>query len=106
ELAAIAGAISAARFQNIPVLLDGFTACAAAAVLHEAEPTALDHCLAAHCSGRAPHINLLKKIEKTPLLDLGITLEDGSGAALAIGLARASAACQSEMATRDQAGMN
>lgn len=106
ELAAIAGAIIAARFQKIPVLLDGFTACVAAAVLHAAEPSALDHCLAAHSSGSAPHANLLKRIGKTPLLDLGITLEDGSGAALAVSLARAAAACQSEMATRDQVGMN
>ena len=106
ELAAIAGAIIAARFQKIPVLLDGFTACAAAAVLHAVEPTALGHCLAAHRSGSAPHDKLLKKIGKTPLLDLGITLEDGSGAALAITLVRASAVCQSEMATRDQIGTN
>ena len=104
--AAIAGAIIAARFQKIPVLLDGFTACVAAAVLHAVEPSALDHCLAAHSSGSAPHVSLLKRIGKTPLLDLGITLEDGSGAALAVSLARAAAACQSEMATRDQVGMN
>jgi len=106
ELAAIAGAIIAARFQRIPVLLDGFTACVAAAVLHKAEPSALDHCLAAHCSGSAPHINLLKKIGKIPLLDFGIRLEDGSGAALAVSLIRAAVASQNEMATRDQTGIN
>ena len=75
-------------------------------MLHKVEPTALDHCLAAHCSGSEPHAKLLKKLGKTPLLDLGITLEDGSGAALAIGLIRGAVACQSEMATHDQAGIN
>ena len=50
ELAAIAGAILAARFQRIPVLLDGFVTCAAAAVLHKLAPSALDHCMAAHVS--------------------------------------------------------
>ena len=106
ELAAIAGAIIAARFQKIPVLLDGFTTCVAAAALHAAEPTALDHCLVAHRSGSIAHDNLLQKIGKIPILDLGISLEDGSGAALAIALVRAAAVCQTEMATRNQTGTN
>lgn len=104
ELAAIAGAIIAARFQKIPVLLDGFVSCAAAAVLHKAEPSALDHCLAAHRSGHPAHDKLLTSLGKTPLLDAGITLEDGSGAALAIGFVRAASACHSEMATQNQLG--
>jgi nicotinate-nucleotide--dimethylbenzimidazole phosphoribosyltransferase len=104
ELAAIAGAIIAARFQKIPVLLDGFVACAAAAVLHRSEPSALDHCLAAQSSGGAAHVKLLKQLDKKPLLDLGVTLEDGTGAALALALIRAASACHSDMATRDQAG--
>ncbi|MCE9650458.1 MAG: nicotinate-nucleotide--dimethylbenzimidazole phosphoribosyltransferase [Parvibaculum sp.] len=102
ELAAMAGAIIAARFQRIPVLLDGFVACAAAAVLHKASPGALDHCLAAHRSGSAPHDKLLAELGKRPLLDLGIGLDDGTGAALAIGLVKAAAAAHSGMATRDQ----
>jgi len=104
ELAAIAGAIIAARFQRIPVLLDGFVACVAAAVLHKAEPAALDHCLAAHASGSASHAKLLKKLGKVPLLDFGIGLEDGTGAALALGLLRAASACHNEMATKSQLG--
>ena len=102
ELAAIAGAIIAARFQRIPVLLDGFVACVAAAVLHEIEPAALDHCLAAHRSGSAFHDKLLAALGKRPLLDLGIGLDDGSGAALAIGFVKAAAATHSGMATRDR----
>ncbi|MGV8996480.1 MAG: nicotinate-nucleotide--dimethylbenzimidazole phosphoribosyltransferase [Parvibaculaceae bacterium] len=104
ELAAIAGAIIAARFQRIPVVLDGFVACVAAAVLHKAEPAALDHCVAAHASGSAPHAKLLKKLGKTPLLDFGIGLEDGTGAALSLGLLRAASACHNEMATNMQLG--
>lgn len=104
DLAAVAGAIIAARFQRIPVLLDGFVACAAAAVLHRAEPTALDHCLAAHRSGTAPHDRLLAALGKRPLLDLGIGLDDGSGAALAVGLVKAAAATHAGMATREQLG--
>lgn len=104
ELAAIAGAIIAARFQRIPVLLDGFVACVAAAVLHEAEPTALDHCLAAHVSGSAPHAKLLKKLGKVPLIEAGISLEDGTGAALSLSLLRGAVACHNEMATKSQLG--
>ena len=46
----MAGAILAARMQRVPVLIDGYVATAAAAVLHVMDATSLDHCLAAHCS--------------------------------------------------------
>jgi nicotinate-nucleotide--dimethylbenzimidazole phosphoribosyltransferase len=50
EIAAMAGAILAARMERIPVLIDGYVATAAAAVLHAANPSALDHCLIGHVS--------------------------------------------------------
>ena len=59
ELAAIAGAVMAARHAGIPVLLDGFVCTAAAAPLAVAWPGALDHCLSAHCSAEAAHRRLL-----------------------------------------------
>ncbi len=104
ELAAIAGAILAARYQRIPVLLDGFVACAAAAALYVQEPAALDHCLAAHRSGTPAHDRLLAAIGKQPLLDLGIALEDGAGAALAANLVKTAAGAFAGMATQAQAG--
>jgi len=100
ELAAIAGAILAARFQRIPVLLDGFVTCAAAAVLHKLEPSALDHCLAAHVCGPA-HARLLAAIGKKPLLETGIALEEGAGAALALGMVKSALAIHRGTATRD-----
>ncbi len=105
ELAAIAGAILAARYQRIPVLLDGFVACAAAAVLYKQDQGSLDHCLAAHRSGSVAHDILLEALGKEPLLDLGIALEDGTGAALAISLVKSAAAAHVGMATREQAGL-
>lgn len=105
ELAAIAGAILAARYQRIPVLLDGFVACAAAAALYVQDPASLDHCLAAHRSGTAAHDRLLAAIGKQPLLDLGITLEDGAGAALAATLVKTAASSHAGIATRAQAGL-
>ncbi|MBX3493445.1 MAG: nicotinate-nucleotide--dimethylbenzimidazole phosphoribosyltransferase [Parvibaculum sp.] len=102
EFAAIAGAVLAARYQRIPVLLDGFVSCAAAAVLHRLEPSALDHCLAAHASGAPAHARLLKTLGKTPLLETGIALEEGAGAALAIGLVKSALAVHGGMATQAQ----
>ena len=102
EFAAIAGAVLAARYQRIPVLLDGFVSCAAAAVLHRLEPSALDHCLAAHTSGAPAHARLLETLGKTPLLETGIELEEGAGAALAVGLVKSALAVHGGMATRAQ----
>ena len=103
EIAAMAGAIVAARFERVPVLIDGFVATAAAAVLHKLDPGALDHCLAAHRSAEPAHGRLLERIGKRPLLDLGMRLGEGSGAALAVGIVKAAAAVHSGMATFEQA---
>lgn len=105
EIAAMAGAILRARHLRIPVLLDGFIACSAAAVLQAANPQALDHCMAAHVSAEAAHGRLLAALGKEPLLNLGLRLGEGSGAALAINIVRAAAECHSSMATFAEAGV-
>jgi nicotinate-nucleotide--dimethylbenzimidazole phosphoribosyltransferase len=105
ELAAMAGAILAARMQSVPVLIDGYVATAAACVLHAMRPDALDHCMASHCSAEPAHRNLLKKIGKEPLLDLGMRLGEASGAALAAGLVKAAVNLHTDMATFGSAGV-
>ena len=105
EIAAIAGAIVAARTQRVPGLLDGFVVAAAAAVLHALDASALDHCLAAHVSAENAHAEVLRRLGKTPLLNLGMRLGEGSGAALAVGIARAAVACHNGMATFAEAGV-
>jgi len=105
EIAAIAGAILAARTQRVPVLLDGFVVGAAAAVLHALDAGGLDHCLAAHVSAENAHAEVLRRLGKTPLLNLGMRLGEGSGAALAVGIARAAVACHNGMATFAEAGV-
>lgn len=105
EIAAMAGAILRARILRIPVLLDGFIACAAASVLQAANPAALDHCIAAHVSAESGHPRLLAALGKAPLLSLGLRLGEGSGAALAIGILKAAAACHSGMASFAEAGV-
>jgi nicotinate-nucleotide--dimethylbenzimidazole phosphoribosyltransferase len=106
ELAAIAGAVIAARIAKVPVLLDGFATTAAASILLKSNPNALDHCLVAHCSAEPGHRRLLTEIGKRPLLDLGMRLGEGSGAALAIPIVRAAALCHSGMATFAEAGVS
>ena len=106
ELAAIAGAVIAARMAHLPVLLDGFASTAAAAVLFAAEPHALDHCLVAHCSAEPGHRRLIKQLGQKPLLDLGMRLGEASGAALAIPVLKAAIACHNGMASFAEAGVS
>ncbi|MFN3721788.1 MAG: nicotinate-nucleotide--dimethylbenzimidazole phosphoribosyltransferase [Paracoccaceae bacterium] len=106
EIAAMAGAIARARAERIAVVLDGFICCAAALVLHRAQPGALDHCLAGHVSAEAGHGRLLAALGKEPLLNLGLRLGEGSGAALAMGVVKGAVACHSGMATFAEAGVS
>lgn len=106
ELAAMAGAIARARAERVPVVLDGFICTASAAVLEKAVPGALDHCLAGHVSAEGGHGRLLAALGKQPLLDLGLRLGEGSGAALALGVVKGALACHSGMATFAEAGVS
>ncbi|WP_421849655.1 nicotinate-nucleotide--dimethylbenzimidazole phosphoribosyltransferase [Oricola sp.] len=106
EIAAIAGAILAARTERIPVIIDGFVATAGAAILHAADPRALDHCLAGHVSAEPAHAAVLEKIGLRPVLSLDMRLGEGTGAALAAGIVKSAALCHSGMATFEQAGVS
>lgn len=106
ELAAMAGAIARARVLGIPVILDGFICSAAAACLEVTQTGALDHCVAGHVSAEAPHVDLLEKLNKKPLLSLNMRLGEGSGAALAIGILKGAIACHSGMSTFAEAGVS
>ncbi|PID37139.1 MAG: nicotinate-nucleotide--dimethylbenzimidazole phosphoribosyltransferase [Rhodobacterales bacterium] len=105
ELAAMAGAMLRARFERIPVVLDGFICCAAAACLQRVNARALDHAVAGHVSAEGAHANLLKELGKEPLLSLGLRLGEGSGAGVALGVVKAALACHSGMATFAEAGV-
>jgi len=106
ELCAIAGGICAARRYRIPVLLDGFVVCAAAAPLFAQEPAILQHCLAGHCSAEQGHRRLLKTFDLLPLLNLEMRLGEGSGAAVAVAILRAAVATHNRMATFESAGVS
>lgn len=105
EFAAMAGAILAARLQRVPVVLDGFMVAAAAAVLHRMNPEALDHCIVGHVSAEPGHRALLARLGKKPILDLGMALGEGTGAALAVQIIKSAVACHAGMATFAEAGV-
>jgi nicotinate-nucleotide--dimethylbenzimidazole phosphoribosyltransferase len=106
ELAAIVGAIIAARLKAVPVLLDGYVCSAAASVLEATLSGALDHCQVGHASSEPGHLLLLERIKKNPLIDFEMRLGEASGAALAVGLLRAAVACHNGMATFTEAGVS
>jgi nicotinate-nucleotide--dimethylbenzimidazole phosphoribosyltransferase len=105
EIAAMAGAILAARIERVPVILDGYVATAAAAVLHAIEPSSIAHCLAGHVAAEGAHAEVLKCLSLTPILDLGLRLGEGSGAALACAIVKTALACHTGMATFAEAGV-
>ncbi len=105
EQAAIAGAIVKARLESIPVILDGFVVGAALATLYAENTDIVSHCLAGHLSDEQAHVKLLRHMRLSPLLDLGMRLGEGSGAALASNIVRAAVHLHMEMATFSEAGV-
>ena len=106
EIAAMAGAILAGRVQRIPVVIDGFVASAAAAVLYAVDSTSLDHCIFGHVSAEPAHQKALKAMNKTAMLNLDMRLGEGTGAALAAGIIKAAALCHTGMATFAEAAVS
>ncbi|TVV74975.1 nicotinate-nucleotide--dimethylbenzimidazole phosphoribosyltransferase [Sphingomonas solaris] len=106
EIVAIAGAVVAARQAGVPVLLDGFICGAAIAPIAAFHPAIVDHCLAAHCSAEPGHARLLDRLGLQPLLSLDMRLGEGSGAAVAAGLVRASLTAHARMSTFTDAGVS
>lgn len=102
EIAAMVGAILAARVEKIPVILDGFVATAAAAVLYKMHPRALDHVIVGHVSPEPVHGKLLEKIEKKPLLDLRMRFSAGGGGAIAAGIVKAAVLTHAQTALFEQ----
>lgn len=105
ELVALAGATLEARLRSIPVILDGYATAAAVAPLEVAVAGALDHTFAAHLSPEPGHRLLLERIGKSPLLDLGMRLGEGSGALVALPIVRAAALAVTDVATFEEWGL-
>ena len=89
EVAAMIGGIIAARSQRIPIVLDGWSALAAATILKSLKNDSIDHCLAASSSSSA-QAKAWETIGLLPMLNLEMDMGQGCGAALAIGVIKSS----------------
>jgi len=106
EIAMMAGAMLGAAEQNAVLLIDGFIASAALLVAYKLQPNILQYCIFAHCSGEAGHKKLLDYLGAKPLLDLGMRLGEGTGAALAYPMVQAAVNFLNEMASFESAGVS
>lgn len=105
EMAALAGAADRAHARGIAVVADGFISTAAIAAAVRARPQVAEVVFAGHRSSEPGHDVLLAALGLQPLLDLGLRLGEGSGAAAALPLLRAACAVHGEMATFASAGV-
>jgi nicotinate-nucleotide--dimethylbenzimidazole phosphoribosyltransferase len=105
EIAGLVGVIDEATARGIPVVLDGFITGVAALEAVRRRPAVQDGLIAGHRSAEAGHARVLDALGLVPLLDLGMRLGEGSGAALAMGLVEAACRTLSEMRTFEEAGI-
>ena len=106
EIAMLAGAVLAGAARQALILVDGFTVTVAAALAAQLDPKALDYCVFGHCSEEHAHRALLEYLQVQSLLDLGMRLGEGSGAAVALSVVRAAVDLFTQMATFEGAGVS
>ncbi|MBA3058241.1 MAG: nicotinate-nucleotide--dimethylbenzimidazole phosphoribosyltransferase [Gammaproteobacteria bacterium] len=106
EIATMVGAVLQAAFERRVIVVDGFIASSAVLVAHALQPLVLQACVFAHRSGERGHEFMLQHLGVQALLDLGLRLGEGSGAALAWPLLLSSCAMLREMASFESAGVS
>jgi len=106
EIGGIAGLILGAAANRVPVVIDGFISTAGALIAYSLEPNTKDYMFAAHRSVEVGHKAMLERIGLEPILDLGLRLGEGTGAALAMLLIEAGLKIYREMATFGEAGVS
>jgi len=106
EIAAMAGFYIEAARSGVPVLLDGYISGAAALAAVRLEPCTVRWMLASHRSAEGGHGYALQALGLSPLVDLGMRLGEGSGAALTLPIIKAALALHRNMATFASAGVD
>ncbi len=106
EIAMLTGAVLAGAARGSLILVDGFTVSVATALAARLDPGVLEYCVFGHCSEEHAHRALLAHLKVRPLLDLGMRLGEGTGAALALPVVRAAVALFTQMATFEGAGVS
>ncbi|GAB7563864.1 nicotinate-nucleotide--dimethylbenzimidazole phosphoribosyltransferase [Methylobacillus methanolivorans] len=106
EIAMMVGAMLGAAERRVALLIDGFIATAALLVASRIAPAILEYCIFAHCSDEAGHQLVLEQLQAKPLLNLGLRLGEGTGAALAYPLVQAAVNFLNQMASFDSANIS
>ena len=106
EIAMMCGAYQKAAELNMIIVVDGFIATAALLVAKHLNQTITDHCVFAHCSDESGHRKMLEHFSAKPVLQLGLRLGEGTGAALAIPILQSAVAFLNEMASFESAGVS
>jgi len=105
EIAALSGAYLACAQQGITALVDGFICSVAALLAVRLNPDCRHWLLFAHCGAEPGHQRVLQALHAEPLLDLGLRLGEGSGAALAVPLLQLACSLHNDMATFAEAAV-
>jgi len=105
EIAMLCGAVLQAALERRVIVVDGFIASSAVLVAARLQPAVLQRCVFAHCSDETGHRLMLQQLGASPLLDLGLRLGEGSGAALAWPLLVSACTLLDEMASFESAGV-
>ena len=106
EIAVLCGLVLGAARARLPIVIDGFISTSAAVAALSLAPQARDFCIFSHGSAEPGHKLVLEALGVSPLLDLGMRLGEGTGAALGIFLLRCAANMFNDMATFSQAGVS
>ncbi|WP_377160669.1 nicotinate-nucleotide--dimethylbenzimidazole phosphoribosyltransferase [Roseateles sp. UC29_93] len=106
EIAMMVGAVLQAALERRVIVVDGFITGAAVLVAAKLQPAVLERCIFAHRSNEQGHRLMLDTLQAQPLLDLGLRLGEGSGAALAWPLLESACRVLGEMASFDSAGVS
>lgn len=106
EIAGMAGAMLAAASHRVPILVDGFIASVSALIANGLAEGAVNYMFVGHKSAEPGHLTALALLGKEPIVDLGMRLGEGSGAAVAFPILKAATLMLKEMATFESAGVS
>lgn len=106
EIAGMTGAMLAAASKRVPILVDGFICTIAALLARMVSPNAIDYMIMTHQSVEPGHQIAISLLGKKPILDLGLRLGEGSGAAVTYPIIQSATLMVKEMATFDSAGVS
>ena len=106
EIATMVGSVLQAASERRVVVVDGFIASAAVLVASKIAPHVLQRCVFAHRSDERGHARLLQLLAAEPLIDMGLRVGEGSGAALAWPILESSCRILNEMASFESAGVS